>query len=636
MRCPDCKAKVPNGLNLCPECGAMVEKTRPMRARRSRGLEKTRPMRAQRPEQIAPAAATLEPELERPARWPRVRVLFLLVIVALSVLAVSIGAGAYYGLHRGERERQQGRIEEADGYYRAGLEQLDAGKYELAIANFELALDLNPAHPFAPQGIAEAQARIAARPTPTPLATETYEIVVNDLYQEAIAHYEAEEWQEAAATFTQVRALDLTYEAEAIEEMLFNSLYNAGMALLAEERLEEGIFYLDQAIALRPLDEEALTQRDLAIKYLTALGYWGVDWERCIERFEYLYAVAPNYKDVFQRLYRAHETYADYWYDQEEMCPAEEQYTLALRLYNDAEIEQKRAEAEQICLIATPTPVALVEGTLVITMTELPPGFATGRLAYPVPNAQTGLYDVYALFTDKRLVKMAAGAEQPSWLWGTGTLAYRDLLSPGISLLATEGAAPQQLLSGAGMAWPTFSPDGNRIAYAKKDASGTWQIYIAPRDGSAEPVVHAEGKGPTWGHNGWLAWTGCEASGNCGILVDNPDDDQSPIRLSGSENDIGLNWSPDGGNLTYMSNHTGNWEIYLVSTGGGFVQLTDDPASDGLPVWAPDGSGLAFVSNRDGDWGIYLMKPNGEDPHKILDLGPSLPDWTLQRLSWAP
>jgi TolB protein len=139
-----------------------------------------------------------------------------------------------------------------------------------------------------------------------------------------------------------------------------------------------------------------------------------------------------------------------------------------------------------------------------------------------------------------------------------------------------------------------------------------------------------------WGPNGWLAWHGCETGGACGIIIDNPDDDQPPRRLSSGTNDIGLNWSPDGSNLVYMSNHTGNWEVYQAGVAGGFTQLTDDPGADGLPAWAPDGSALAFVSNRDGAWGIYLMGPDGEDPHKILDLGPNLPDWTEQRLSWGP
>nr|HID13051.1 hypothetical protein [Anaerolineae bacterium] len=619
MRCPECDAQVPDNLLLCPQCGTMVKETQPMHARRSG--------------RVASVAETPAPDTAAPTRWQRLRPILFWMMGFLCLLALSLGGAVYGGFYQGERDRERQRQELAEQHYRVGLERLEAGEYELAIAEFEYVLQLDSDHPFAQQGIAEAQARIAARPTPT---SEIRELAADDLYQKAAAYYEAEQWEEAAAVLTQLRVLDPTYEPETVEEMLFTSLYNAGMALLDEDRFEEGIFYLDQAVALRPLDEEALTQRSLAMQYMTALGYWGVDWERCIERFERLYAIAPNYKDVFRRLYRAHVIYGDAWYAQGEMCPAEVQYAQAAQLMADPEIEQKQAEAAQICLIATPTPIAPITGTLPITLTEPPPGFTAGRLAYPVYNTQTGLYDVYALFADGRLMRMAGGADQPCWLWGGEALGYRNLLSPGLSLLVPGEAAPRQLAAGAGLAWLTFSPDGSRMAYAVQDAAGTWQITIAPTDGSTEPRVHAAGQGPVWGPTGLLAWTGCEVGGACGIFVDNPDDDQPPTRLTASINDIGLNWAPNGEMLAYMSNVTGNWEIYLLSITGGVVVLTDDPASDGLPAWAPDGSGLAFVSNRDGAWGLYLMGPNGEDPHKILTLGPSLPDWTMQRLSWAP
>jgi len=619
MRCPECKAEIPENLLLCPECGTSVEETRPMRARRSW--------------QTASAEAAPAPESPAPKRWQRARPILFWVIGFLCLLTLSVGGAAYGGLYRGEREREEQRRQLAEEHYRAGLERLDAGEYELAVAEFEYVLELESDHPFAQQGIAEAQARATARPTPT---SETYEIIADDLYQDATVAYESEEWEEAVAVLTQLRVLDPSYEAEAVEDMLFTSLYNAGMALLEENRFEEGIFYLDQAVALRPLDDEALTQRSLAVQYMTALGYWGVDWERCIERFEQLYTTAPDYKDVFSRLYNAHMTYADAWYEQGEMCPAEEQYAQAVQLVADAEVEQKRTRAAEICLVATPTPIAPITGTLPLTLTEPPPGFTTGKLAYPIYNTQTGLYDIYVLSADGRLLRVAAGGDQPQWLGGSGTLGYRNLLSPGISLVVPGDATARQVTAGVGLAWPTFSPDGGRMAYSAQDAGGTWQVYVAPTDGSAEPRVHAAGKGPVWGPTGLLAWTGCDADGACGIVVDNPDDDQPPNRLTASINDIGLNWAPNGQLLAYMSNGTGNWDIYLLSITGGVAVLTDNPASDGLPAWAPDGSGLAFVSNRDGVWGLYLMGPNGEDPHKILALGPSLPDWTTQRLSWAP
>jgi len=108
------------------------------------------------------------------------------------------------------------------------------------------------------------------------------------------------------------------------------------------------------------------------------------------------------------------------------------------------------------------------------------------------------------------------------------------------------------------------------------------------------------------------------------------------VRLTASSNDIGLSWSPGGDALAYMSNVSGNWDIFLVNLSGGVIALTDDLESDGLPAWSPDGSRIAFVSNRDGGWGVYLMDPDASNQHKILSLGPNLPDWTGQRLSWAP
>ena len=295
-------------------------------------------MRVRRPpKEVGAVTIPLTPVAKAPSRWQRIRPILLWVLVFICLLALSVGGAAYGGLYRGERDREQKRLDLAEQHYQTGLKRLDAGEYELAIAEFEYVLELNPDHLTASQGISESQARIAAIPTPT-AETEEYEIVVDDLYQAAVAHYEEEDWESAVAVLTQLRVLDPTYAAENAEEMLFTSLYSAGMAFLEEDRFEEGVFYLDQAVALRPLDEEALTQRSLAIRYMTALGYWGADWEQCIERFERLYAVAPNYKDVFSRLYRAHVTYADIWYDEGEMCPAEVQYAQAIQLMNDPEV----------------------------------------------------------------------------------------------------------------------------------------------------------------------------------------------------------------------------------------------------------------------------------------------------------
>ena len=626
MHCPECKVTFPDNLHLCPQCGTSLEDTRPMRVRRSN------------PKPASDAAAQVTESAGPLSRFGRNRVrrIALWGSALIVVLALVLGGAVYGGLYQGERDRQQRKAVLAEQHYRAGLERLEAGEHELAMAEFEYVLQVDPSHQFAPQGIAEAKARISARPTPTEEVVQVeLEMAGEELYQTATEKHAADQWKEAIATLTQLRILEPDYRAEAVEEMLYDSLYKVGMAALDEGQLEEGIFYLDQAVALRPLDDLAVTQRSWAVHYMTALGYWGVDWELCIERLEYLNAISPGYRDVFQRLYQARVRYADAWSDQGEMCPAEGQYELALQLINAADTERKLAAARADCLIATPTPIPPLEGTDPITLTEPPPGFTVGRLAYPIYNTQVGTYDVYALFADGYLMKMAAGADQPSWIWSTGALVFRDRFSPGIALLPPGQGTSLEVIAGDWLASPTFSPDGRRMAYASNDMGG-WQIHLAPSGDPGAGQLHATGTGPAWGPTGLLAWTGCTDESGCGIYADNPDDDQPAHRLTASDTDIAVGWAPDGGSMVYMSNVSGNWDVYVVGVRGGVSVLTDDPSSDGLPAWAPDGSGIAFVSNRGGAWGIYLMGPNGEDPHKILNLGPNLPDWTDQRLSWAP
>ncbi|MFP4394450.1 MAG: hypothetical protein ACLFTI_04220, partial [Anaerolineales bacterium] len=559
----------------------------------------------------------------------------LFALLGLLIFTATLAASTYAGLYYGERDRVERREQIKQDHYTAGVTALNEGRYERAAAEFQYVLQLDEDHTLAQQGLSEARTRLDVQPTPT---SEAAQSLAEQLLEQAQADYEADEWAAAASTLTQLRALDATYEQEQVEKLLFTSLYSASMKLLEEDQLEAGIFYLDQAVALRPLDAEAVHQRNLAARYLEALGYWGVDWEQCITKFEALYSANPAYRDVYERLYRAYVAYADYWMEQGEMCPAERNYAHALRLYADPTVDQKRDQAAQGCLIATPTPIsgAGVTTTTVGATPEPVKGFTMGRLAYPVYNAGTGVYDLYALYADGRILRVAANADQPWWERGTGRVAYRDRMSNGISMVLPEEGVPLQLLQASGQAWPTLSPDSQRIAYAAPNAEGVWTIYVASAHGGEEPRSIGQGWAPAWGPNGLLAYTGCDAEDKCGITLDNPDDDAPGTRLTGNQADSAVSWSPAGNLMAYMSNVAGNWDLFLLNPDGGVQQLTTDPSNEGMPAWSPDGGSLAFVSDRSGNWGIYVMQIDGQNVQRIVDLGPSLPGWDNQRLSWAP
>lgn len=596
--CPHCGRELPETVELlCPYCGVTLAPQKKARSMKS---------------------------LYRLIRA------FVVMLVALFLFAGVLAASVYAGLYFGERDREEARQDAVASHYQAGLEALNDGRYEYAIAEFQYVLQLDPSNALAEQGTAEAQVRLAVKPTPT---LEVVVSLAEQLLAQAREAYAQSDWVATARTLTQLRALDAEYEKKAVEDMLFTSLYNAGTAFLEQDNLEVGISYLDQAIALRPLDAEAVNQRNLAARYLDALNYWGVDWELCIQRFEALYATAPTYKDVGQRLYQAYLAYADYFVQQGEMCPAEMQYAQAMRLYADSAIEQKHAEAAQACLVATPAPLNGVTPHL----TPQPVlGFTLGRLAYPVYNGQTGGYDLYALYADGRIIRAASNADQPWWERGTGRVAYRDRAVGGVKMVLPEEGVPLQLLAPAGQAWPTLSSDSRRTAYAAQEADGTWAIYIVNTDGTGEPQRLAPGWAPAWGSTGLLAYTGCVPTGDCGIILDNPDDGQPGTLLTHSENDTAVSWAPGGNLMTYMTNVTGNWDIILLDPQGGVQQLTSAASNEGLPVWSPDGSNIAFISDRDGSWALYVMTVDGQTVNRILDLGASLPGWESQRLSWAP
>ncbi len=553
----------------------------------------------------------------------------LILTLAFLILLGAVLASAYAGLYFGERDRETRHQQIVQQHYQAGLYALNNGKYERAEAEFQYVLQLDPQNTLAQRGIEEAQARLVVQPTPT---SEAASSLADQLFSQAQESYRNKKWTDAANTLTQLRALDATYRQKTVEDMLFHSLYNAGMHYLEQDQLESGIFYLDQAVALRPLDADAVNQRNLAARYLEAQGYWGVDWKLCVQRFAALYNTHPDYRDVAKKLYQAYIAYADYLAGQGEMCPAETNYSQALRLYADPQVDQKRAAAAQTCLIATPTPIS---GTEQLITPQPIVGFTTGRLAYPVFDSAAGVYDLFALYSDGRILRVASNADQPWWEWGTGRMAYRDKSAGDIKMVLPEEGVPLQLLAPGGQAWPTLSADGQRVAYAAA-VNGTWYIYIANTNGEGTPRQLAPGWAPSWSRTGLLAYTGCDAEGQCGIIVDNPDDAQPGTRLTGSENDTAVSWAPAGNLMAYMSNVTGNWDIYLLSPQGGVQQFVTAPSDDGLPAWSPDGGSIAFVSNRDGQWAIYIRALNSPTAQRIVNLGSTLPGWDNQRLSWSP
>ncbi len=78
-------------------------------------------------------------------------------------------------------------------------------------------------------------------------------------------------------------------------------------------------------------------------------------------------------------------------------------------------------------------------------------------------------------------------------------------------------------------------------------------------------------------------------------------------------------WRPDGTEVAYESNQSGNWDIWVKQVEGGQpVNLTADHTGlDRYPSWSPDGSQIAFQSGREGG-GYFVMPARGGAARKVV------------------
>jgi len=96
--------------------------------------------------------------------------------------------------------------------------------------------------------------------------------------------------------------------------------------------------------------------------------------------------------------------------------------------------------------------------------------------------------------------------------------------------------------------------------------------------------------------------------------------------------DVDPDISPNGQQIVFTSNQTGNNDIFVRDRSGEIRNLTNDPGNDEWARWSPNGKRIVFDSNRDGGvFEIYVMNADGSALTRLTN-----PPLLGRYPSWSP
>ena len=173
-----------------------------------------------------------------------------------------------------------------------------------------------------------------------------------------------------------------------------------------------------------------------------------------------------------------------------------------------------------------------------------------------------------------------------------GRIAFAATVSGNTEVVALEGGTVRALTQGRRFdsLSPTFSPDGERIAFVS-NRLGEPQIYVMTPGGEARMVSEY-----TYGRPGYST---------------SPD------------------WSPQGQWIVYHTRAGGSHQIAVVGADGRGRRLLTNQGTNEDPSWAPDGRHVVFASpNRDGGGLFVLDTVSGRIRPLVRGRGLGLPDWS--------
>jgi hypothetical protein len=315
--------------------------------------------------------------------------------------------------------------------------------------------------------------------------------------------------------------------------------------------------------------------------------------------------------------------------------------------------------ATQVAL-GTPTVVStkVISATAVVTTTTTakatPIGTPQPTVLSAAPSGslifdtfEKGLYQINEVRADGTGLRVLfTGASEPALSPNGKTLAYHKRNGAngiGVAISNLDGADEQVLDGTSNAGYPTWSSDGQDIAYHLTSSGGLRaQVYWSVAQPGSQRTLVGLGVRPAWqpGGSQALMFDGCDGSGaNCYSLhtenVFSPDVNNPTFVVQGTN----AAWSPNGQQVAFQDKDaSGATNVFIANRDGSNKrQITKGTNHDGLPMWSADGHWLFYRSDQNGTgWAIYVIRVDGTGARKLVDAAVNPDDWVYEKLAIAP
>ena len=196
-----------------------------------------------------------------------------------------------------------------------------------------------------------------------------------------------------------------------------------------------------------------------------------------------------------------------------------------------------------------------------------------------------------------------------------------------------QGAGtPQQVTMGSGQDLQlAMTASGKQLTFSiLRQNADLWRLPVSPQTGlptgNPEEVLAStrEDSRGAWSPDGTQIAFNSDRSGDMNIYVHSLVDNSNRQITRGPGGDFQPQWSPDGARLVFFSSRAGNADIWLVNlTANSPRRLTSDSALDINPFFSPDGAYIAFQSDRTGRLEVWLMNSDGSNQRQLTKTGVS-------------